>query len=309
MAGLGRLFLWASRSDRLRETLPELPFVKRSVRRFIPGERLEEGIEAARRLRERGLSSVLTHLGENVTDREEANTEVRHYRTVLEEVSGNGLDAEISVKLTHLGLDVDREAAAENLRALAEAASRHGNFVWVDMEGSDYTDVTIELFREVHSERPNVGLCLQAYLYRTPRDLEELLSEDASIRLVKGAYDEPAELAYPRKSDVDAAFGELGERLLRHADETGTRHAIGTHDLELAEDLLGSAREQGVASDRFELQMLYGIRNEALARLASNGYTGRVLISYGSEWFRWYMRRLAERPANLLFVLRSLFAR
>jgi proline dehydrogenase len=279
------------------------------VRRFLPGESAEDALDAARELERRGMSSVLTRLGENVADAEEAQEEVDHYVRVLEETSRAGLDAEISVKLTHLGLDLDRSMAREHLAVLAERAADHGSFVWVDMESSDYTEVTLQIFREVRSGHPEVGVCVQSYLHRTPDDVDALLEEGASLRLVKGAYDEPPSEALQEKDAVDDAFRSLGRRMLDAARDGGPRQTFGTHDLSILSDLRRAAREMEVDEERYELQMLYGIRNRELEAMAAGGHRCRVLISYGEEWFPWYMRRLAERPANLAFVLRNLFRR
>lgn len=309
MNPLRRPFLWASRSDLLARWVPRLPPVRRAVRRFLPGESAEAALDAARELERRGMSSVLTRLGENVADEEEAQEEADHYVRVLEATSRAGLDAEISVKLTHLGLDLDEAMARGHLARLAARAEEHGSFVWVDMESSDYTEATLRLFREVRSEHPDIGVCVQAYLRRSPDDVAALLEEGASLRLVKGAYDEPPSEALQEKDAVDEAFLSLGRRMLEAARNGGPRQAIGTHDLSILSDLRDTAREMDVDEERWELQMLYGIRNRELEAFAERGHRCRVLISYGEEWFPWYMRRLAERPANLAFVLRNLFNR
>lgn len=306
---LRRPFLWASHSDVLARWVPRLPPVRRAVRRFLPGESIDDALEAARELERRGMSSVLTRLGENVADAREAQEEADHYVEVLEEVSRSDLDAEISVKLTHLGLDLDPSMAREHLSRLAARAREHGSFVWVDMESSDYTEATLRIFRQVRAEHPDVGVCVQAYLHRTPDDLEALLDEGASLRLVKGAYDEPPSEALQAKDDVDDAFRSLARRMLAAASDGGPRQTFGTHDLSILADLRETARELAVDEDRYELQMLYGVRNRDLEEMAAEGHSCRVLVSYGEEWFPWYMRRLAERPANVAFVLRSLFHR
>lgn len=309
MNPLRQIFLRASHSDRLAEWLPRLPAVRRAVDRFLPGETLEDALEAARELEERGMASVLTRLGENVGSPEEAEEEARHYLRVLDEVADRGLPGEISVKLTHLGLDLSPTDTRRHLAILAERAREHGSFVWVDMESSDYVDPTLELFRDVRWEHPRVGVCVQAYLHRTPEDVERLLEEGASLRLVKGAYDEPPTVALQKKSAVDAAFLRLARRMLRAARDRGTRQTFGTHDPRMIRGVREAADELDVPADLYEIQMLYGIRNRALARLADEGHRCRVLISYGEDWFPWYMRRLAERPANVWFVVRSLFRR
>lgn len=306
---LRNLFLRASRSRWLSEWLPRRAAVRRAVRRFIPGETTTDALDAAAELEERGMASLLTHLGENVESLAEADAEVEHYLDVLDRIEGRGLDAELSVKLTQLGLDRGREEAEARVATLAERAAGAGTFLWIDMESTDYTDVTLRVFERVRRDHPDVGVCVQAYLHRTPDDVERLLEAGASLRLVKGAYDEPGSEALQEKSAVDAAFARLGRRMLVAAHERGTRQVFGTHDPRMVSRVTGDARQMEVPQDRYEIQMLYGIRNRALERLAERGYATRVLVSYGEAWFPWYMRRLAERPANVLLVLRSLFRR
>lgn len=307
---LRRLFLWASRNRRLKETLPRLGFVRRAVSRFMPGESAEAALREAEELEVRGIGSVLTLLGENVSEAAEAREVLDHYVGVLEDVADRELDAEISVKLTHMGLDLDRELARANLEHLVERAKERGSFVWIDMEASPYVDATLELFRRTRAAHANVGVCLQSYLYRTADDLESLLPLRPAIRLVKGAYSEPDHLAFPKKRDVDANFLELARRLLDEERRDGAvRPAFATHDGALIGRIRGMAGERGLTPSACEFQMLYGIGRAEQRRLAAEGHPVRVLISYGEEWFPWYMRRLAERPANVWFVVRSLFRR
>ncbi len=250
---------------------------------------------------------MLTQLGENVTDTGDIEAVSDHYTEVLDRIRADGLPAHISVKPTHLGLDVSRDACAAALERLVDHAEALGSFVWIDMEGSSYTDATLELFREVAERHANVGVCLQAYLYRTATDLEALQPLRPTIRLVKGAYREPPSIAFPKKADVDDHYFELAKRLLRaEAAPRAGRHGIATHDLELIERIRRHAEERGRHANGYEIQMLYGIRREDQERLAREGAAVRVLISYGDAWFPWYMRRLAERPANLWFVVRSM---
>jgi proline dehydrogenase len=304
-----RLLLWASRSRWMRDRFSRAAFVRRAVSRFMPGETAEAALEAAAAFHRRGIGTVLTLLGENVANPGEAGEVVAHYKGVLDAIRPRGVDAEISVKLTHLGLDLDRELACSNLRAIAAAAAARRMTVWVDMEGSAYTQVTLDLFRRVRAGFANVGICLQAYLYRTAEDLEALAAEGAAIRLVKGAYAEPARVAFPRKSQVDESFLALARRLLGpdHAGR-GARVAIGTHDLRLIRTIEREAA-QAPGKHPVEFQMLYGIQRDEQERLVAAGHRVRVLISYGAAWFPWYLRRIAERPANLWFVARNLFRR
>lgn len=299
--------LWASQNPTLARKLPRYGFVKRAVRRFMPGEELDDALRAAERLGEKGAGTVLTLLGENVEEPSEADEVVAHYREVLDAVASRGLDGEISVKLTQLGLDLGTKVALENLRSLVETAGDRFSLVWVDMESSHYVDATLEIYRAVRTEHENVGLCLQSYLHRTPGDLESLLPLKPAIRLVKGAYAEPPEVAHPKKRAVDAAYKQLAGRLLRDrkAGRVG-RPAFGTHDPVIIGDVTRIGRELDVPQDAYEFEMLYGIGTAEQGRLLDGGYTVRILISYGEAWFPWYMRRLAERPANLWFVAKQL---
>jgi len=299
------LLLRASRSRWLEAQFRRRRFAARAVARFLPGETLDAALAAAEALRARGCAAVLTLLGENVTDAEEAEAVSRHYLDVLDRVRAAGLDAQISVKPTQLGLDLGVPTAFAHLRTLARRAAELGNFVWIDMEGSEYTDRTLALYRRLRDEHENVGVCLQSYLYRTPRDLADLLERRAAIRLVKGAYREPPHVAYRRKRDVDEAYARLARTLLEAARDDGARPAFGTHDLRLVALIRAEAERGRVPRHAYEFQMLYGIQRDAQARLAADGYRMRVLVSYGDAWFPWFMRRLAERPANLWFVVRS----
>ena len=302
-------FLAGSRSVWLRERATRYGFVRRSVSRFMPGETLAEALQATRALQEMGAGSVLTQLGENVTDAAEADAVKRHYLDVLDQAAAQGLDAQISVKLTQLGLDLDRGLCRAHLDTLLRRAEERGNFVWIDMESSAYVDATLDLFRQARASSPRVGVCLQAYLRRTPQDLEALLPLRPVLRLVKGAYQEPAERAFPRKADVDEAYFTLACRILEQPGAgDGLRLAVGTHDARLVERLRARAGEREVPRSAYEFEMLYGIQRPLQRALVAQGDRLRVLISYGSYWFPWYMRRLAERPANVGFVVRNLFS-
>jgi proline dehydrogenase len=304
---IGRaLLLRASRSVFLASQLKRRGFVGRAVRRFMPGEELSAALEAARSLATAGLGTVLTQLGENLASRADAEAVRDHYLGVLRELRRRGLPTHISVKLTQLGLDVDRDACEHALHALAAVALETGSFLWIDMEDSRYTDVTLEAFRHARAVHAGVGICLQAYLRRTARDLEALLPLAPAIRLVKGAYAEPVDIAFPRKRDVDASYLALGEQLLEHAVRGGARPVFGTHDVRLIARLRERAAALKLPRGTCEFHLLYGIRDEEQRRLAAEGETVRVLISYGTAWFAWYMRRLAERPANVWFVVKNL---
>ena len=301
-----RLLLRASRSAWLARTLRRRAFFRRAVRRFLPGEHVGAALDTAAALARDGIGSVLTQLGEQVTNRDEAAGVRDQYLRLFDEIRSRDLPAEISVKLTHLGLDVNPKACLQDLLALAARAAAAKSFLWIDMEESRYVDATLELYRAVRVARPDVGVCLQAYLRRTPADLEGLLPLAPAIRVVKGAYNEPPDVAFPKKRDVDAAYAVLAGRLLERAAAGAARVVLGTHDLDLIERLRARALALGVTGGGYEVHMLYGIRAAAQRALAQEGVPVRVLISYGTHWFPWYMRRLAERPANVWFVMRHL---
>ena len=301
-----RLLLRASRSAWLARTLRRRAFFRRAVRRFLPGEHVGAALDTAAALARDGIGSVLTQLGEQVTNRDEAAGVRDQYLRLFDEIRSRDLPAEISVKLTHLGLDVNPKACLQDLLGLAARAAAAKSFLWIDMEESRYVDATLELYRAVRAARPDVGVCLQAYLRRTPADLEGLLSLAPAIRVVKGAYNEPPDVAFPKKRDVDAAYAVLAGRLLERVAAGGARVVFGTHDLDLIERLRARALALGVPGGGYEVHMLYGIRAAAQRALAQQGVPVRVLISYGTHWFPWYMRRLAERPANVWFVMRHL---
>jgi proline dehydrogenase len=306
--GIVRSVLLAGSESRwLRERAPRYGFVRRAVSRFMPGETVEASLDATRAL---GVGTVLTQLGENVTDLGHARGVTRHYLDVLERVHQGRLDIEVSIKLTQLGLDLSREECEKNLLALIERARALSNWIWIDMEGTAYTDVTLDIARRARAANPNVGVCVQAYLYRTAEDIRSLIALGSGIRLVKGAYRELPDKAFPKKSDVDENFFRLAQRLLSaEARAKGVRAIFGTHDPVLLRRIEDLGRSFALAPEALEFQMLYGIRRQEQERLAKAGYRFRVLISYGDAWFPWYMRRLAERPANILFVARNVFSR
>jgi len=299
--------LWGSENRWLENQFRRRRFAKKAVSRFMPGENPEDALREARALAEQNIGAVVTLLGENVDTEAEVASVVDHYQTVLDQIEPSGLNCHISVKLTHMGLDLSPDLAAENLSRLADRAAGFGHTFWVDMEYSRYVDATLSAFEQARSASPNLALCLQAYLHRTPEDLDRILDTGAAIRLVKGAYAEPAEVAIPKKADVDEAYRKLALRMLERPAASGQPHGIATHDLGLIEKILSEASRAG-SGGRAEVQMLYGIQRNAQIQFAKRGVPTRVLISYGSSWFPWYMRRLAERPANVGFVLRSMVA-
>ena len=264
---------------------------------------------AAAAQQNRGVGTLLTRLGENVTRVEEAEEVTRHYLDVFDRVRAAGLRAQVSVKPTQLGLDLDRELCFSNLQRLVDRAAERGNFVWIDMESSPYVDPTLDLFRRTRARSALVGVALQAYLYRPAQDVESLLPLGSAIRLVKGAYLEPPALAYPKKGDVDENFYTLACRVLsENARRAGVLH-IATHDPRLVDRLAAFIDEHRISNTTYEYAMLYGIQRPLQQRLVESGRPLRVLIAYGEYWFPWYMRRLAERPANVGFVIRNMFAR
>lgn len=276
----------------------------------MPGEALSDALEAGKILNRRGLPVVYTELGENVTTAEEAEAVARRYVDALDRMAALALDAEISVKATHLGLDLDTDLARRNLDRLVGRADQLETMVWVDMEDSSYVDRTLELVRSARSRSRRVGVCLQAYLHRTPDDLVALKDPPTRVRLVKGAYREPAELAIQKKRDVDRRYYELAARMLKDRDYVSAAVPVfGTHDDHLIERIRETARQYGLAPGQLEFHMLYGIRTDLQEWLAAAGATVRVLISYGEHWYPWYVRRLAERPANLWFVAKQLVRR
>ena len=294
----------------LRDRATKTPFVRRAVSAFMPGEQLDDALEAARRQEELGVHTILTHLGENLTRLDEAEGVTQHYLDVLDRVKAAGLDAQISVKPTQLGLDLDAEACRRNLQRLVDRAEACGNFVWIDMESSPYVEPTLALFRQARERSPRVGVAIQAYLYRSAADIEALLPLGPAIRLVKGAYLEPADVAFPKKAEVDENYVKLSERLLGdEARQAGAWLHIATHDPAIVGRLGAFITERHVPQGAYEYAMLYGIQRPLQRRLAGSGRPLRVLISYGESWFPWYMRRLAERPANVWFVAKQLFAR
>src|SRR5229473_840168 len=308
MSLMRSLLLAAARNQWLREHATHYSFVRGTVSRFMPGETLDAALAAAESLRSKKIGTVFTHLGENVKDHAEVRQVREHYLEVLKRIRASGLQAEISVKLTQLGLDLSPDLCFEHLNAIIERAQKD-SIVWVDMEASNYVEATLDLYRRTLIAHPNVGVCLQAYLHRTRDDLAKLLPLRPSIRLVKGAYNEPPEIAFARKQDVDKSYFELAKQMLRAKKENRcVRAAFGTHDVALIRRLSDFATAAGFGKKDFEVQMLYGIQRAEQERLASEGCTSIVLVAYGSYWYPWFVRRLAERPANLWFMVRNVFA-
>jgi proline dehydrogenase len=307
MTVMRRVLLAASTNAWLRDRATKYGFVRQSVRRFMPGERTDDALDAARALQTQGITTILTHLGENLTTAQEAEEVTRHYLDLMDQVAASGLDAQISIKPTQLGLDLDRALCERNMNRLMERARERDNFLWIDMESSAYVDPTLDLFRRTRATSPRVGVALQAYLYRTAKDLESLIPLGAAVRIVKGAYLEPPEVAYPKKADVDENFFKLCTRMLADdARNAGGLLHVATHDVALSDRLSAWIAEHHLPPSAYEFAMLYGIGTAHQTRLAREGKRLRVLVSYGEYWFPWYMRRLAERPANVWFVMKNM---
>jgi proline dehydrogenase len=296
LSGNRRLSRWATTST----------LVRRSVSPFMPGERLEDAVAAATQLRSQGIGCLLTRLGENLASPAEAAEVAAHYLTVMETAVSAGLDAFVSVKPTQLGLDLDSTLCERLVQDLAVRAAASDRSLWIDMEGSVYVEPTLRLVQALRSRSLPVGVAVQAYLHRSAGDIDALLDAHVAIRLVKGAYLEPPTVAMPRKADVDENYFRLAARLLdRTARDGGPAVHLATHDDRLIDRLRAFIVERGIPPSASEFAMLYGIRAALQRRLVDDGQRVRVLISYGPHWFPWYMRRLAERPANLWFLARS----
>jgi proline dehydrogenase len=300
---LRTLLLELAKSSRLRRWITSHGTTRRVAQRFVPGEDLAPALEAARSCNRAGMTASLDHLGENVGTRDDAERARAAYTEVLERISAGDINANVSLKLTHLGLDLGEEFCAEQLRIVTRRATNLKNFVRVDMEGSAYTDRTIQIVKQARAETDAVGTVIQACLHRSEQDIRNLLNIGCRIRLVKGAYKEPSQIAFPGKKQVDANFIKLMKILL----PSGSYHAIATHDPNMVEATIRFAAEHDITKDKFEFQMLYGIRTDLQSRLVRQGYRVRVYIPFGKDWFPYFMRRLAERPANLLFFARNVF--
>jgi len=283
---------------------------RRTARRFVAGETLDEAMATVRELNRRGILATLDHLGENVTSREDAQRAAREYQELLQRIAAEGVQSTISIKLTHVGLDFGEDFCCDQVRAIVETARSLGNVVEVDMEGSAYTQSTLNVFHRLLDEFQNLRLALQAYLFRTEEDLKGLIERGSSVRLCKGAYDEPATIAWRKKSEIDANYARLMDLMFgERARETGFYPALGTHDHVLILRAEREVAKRGIGRDQFEFQMLHGVRRDWQQRLADDGYRVRIYVPYGTQWYPYFMRRLAERPANLLFMVRAFLGR
>lgn len=294
--------LYLANRESIRHFVTHNRLARRSSRRFVAGETLEEALQATRTLNQQGCTVSLDHLGENVTDASEAASAASDYIKILDAIKQSSLDANISIKLTALGLDVGGDLCEENVRRVLDRARSYNIFVRVDMEGSAYTERTLELVAKLRQDYDGVGTVIQSYLYRSEKDIESLVASHTRVRLVKGAYKEPAEVAYPRKADVDRSYEQLMRVLLSH----GTYPAIATHDVHMIEEARAFATANTIEKSRFEFQMLYGIRRDLQEKLVKDGWRMRVYVPFGTEWYPYFMRRLAERPANALFIAKNL---
>ncbi len=302
------ILLAAARNQTLNNFALHSAFVKRATRKFMPGEHVDDALQAGAAVARNGRGLIFTQLGEAITSADAAAQVRDHYVQLFDRIRAANLPAHVSVKPTQLGLDLSFSECERSLQTLAAKAQETGSALWLDMEDSSYVDRTLDLYEAVKRNHNSTGVALQAYLRRTPRDLARLMPLKPVIRLVKGAYDEPPRIAFERKSDTDSAYFTLASQMLDAARTGGCTPIFGTHDLELLERITDRANQSGVANNTYEIHMLYGIRDSAQSRLAAQGHIVKTLISYGAAWYRWYMRRLAERPANVLFVVKSIFA-
>jgi proline dehydrogenase len=295
-------FIWISRRRAVGRLATRLPITRRMVSRFVAGQTLEEALAVVERLQEAGLRTTVDVLGESVRERAQAEAAADRYVATLDALVGRGLDGNVSLKPSQMGVVLDPELGRDNVARVAATARARGAFVRVDMEDHTLTEATLELVRQLRTTTPDVGVVIQSYLRRSAADVERLIAEGTRVRLCKGAYDEPEELAFVTRAEVDSSYVELMERLLRD----GAYPALATHDLAIIRRAIAFARRGGIGPERFEFQMLYGVRRDLQAQLVRDGWTVRVYVPYGTEWYPYFMRRLAERPANVLFLLRSL---
>lgn len=296
--------IYLSRQEGLKEFAAKFGLFKKLTTRFIAGENIDQAVAQIRDLNAHGCSASFDHLNESVGTVAETEGEVREYLNVLARIQETGIDSNISIKLSQFGLEIDPELAYRNARRIVADAAGRGIFVRVDMEGSSVTQATIDIFKRLRAEfgLNDVGIVVQSYLYRTMDDVRDLLQIPARIRICKGAYNEPPDVAYPEKKDVDDNYVRVMQLLLA----SGVYHGIATHDPKMIEATIGFAQREGIARDAFEFQMLYGIRRDLQDQLARDGYRMRVYVPYGKHWYPYFMRRLAERPANIWFVLKNM---
>lgn len=298
------VLIYLSRHEGLKEFAAHFRLFKKLTTRFVAGETIDEAVAAIRELNVEGCTASFDHLNESVASPAEAEAEVREYLDILARIDETGIKSNVSIKLTQFGLELDPELAYKNARMVVADAARRGNFVRVDMEASSVTQQTIDIFKRLRAEfgLNDVGIVLQSYLRRTYDDAVEMLKLRARIRICKGAYNEPPEVAFPDKKDVDENYVRVMQLLL----SSGIYHGIATHDPKMIAATIDFAARNGVGKESFEFQMLYGVRRDLQRQLAKDGYNMRVYVPYGKHWYPYFMRRLAERPANIWFVLKNL---
>jgi proline dehydrogenase len=308
--GISRnILLWASRNEWLKNRIPKMKFVQRAVKKFMPGETVDSAILATQQLMSKNIPTTFTKLGENISTIREAEENTKHYLDLLDKIKAENLDVEISLKLTQIGFDLSFEKTFNNLKSIVEKAKELNNFIFIDIEDSTYVNRTISLYKELKSIYHNVGLCLQAYLYRTFEDIKSMEGINPCIRLVKGAYKESESVAFKHLSQVNENYLKIAAYLLTLIIERNIRVAFATHDLIILEQIKKEAEKIGLDKTNLEFQMLYGIKTSELIKLSKEGVRIRTLISYGEHWYPWYLRRLAERPANIWFVLKNIFSK
>ena len=297
--------LWLSEREGIKDFATRFRFFKKLTTRFVAGDSIDEVIPFIRQLNTENCTASFDHLNESVGSAAEAEGEVAEYLNILAKIDESRIRSNVSIKLTQFGLGLDPELAYRNARRIVEDANRRGNFVRVDMEGSEVTQVTIDIFKRLRAEfgLNDVGIVLQSYLYRTYADAQELVKLPARIRICKGAYSEPPEVAFPDKKDVDANYVKVMQLLLG----SGTYHGVATHDPKMIDATVDFAKREGIGKEKFEFQMLYGIRRDLQRQLVREGYRVRIYVPYGDAWYPYFMRRLAERPANVFFLIRNLF--
>ena len=306
---IGRnVLLWASKNEWMKRHIPNIKFVQKALKRFMPGETPTDAIDAARTLFKHNILTTFTHLGENINDLKEAELSTQHYIDLIERINNEKSDIEISLKLTQIGFDLSYQKTLELFKKISQKCKDYNNNIFIDIEDSTYVDKTINFYKDIKQYYDNVGLCLQSYLFRTMDDVKALIDINPWIRLVKGAYNEPDTIAFKKKKDVDENYFGISTYLVEQMQKKDIRIAFATHDLKLQEQIKNEAKKYGLSNEKVEFQMLYGIKEREQIRLASQGYNVRTLISYGKLWYPWYMRRLAERPANVGFVLKNIFS-
>ena len=291
--------LYLAQNENLRNFVVHNKATRGVSRRFVAGEVLDEAVQATQGLNKRGIRVALDLLGENVSDDKEAQAAARNYIAALDNIKQTGIDANVSIKLTALGLDISQDLCEQNVQTILEHAKEQGTFVCIDMEGAAYTEQTVDIVLRMHKQFEQVGTVIQSYLHRSKKDIEQLIAEGVRVRLVKGAYKEPAEIAFQQKSEVDQNYVQLMLMLLAR----GNYPAIASHDEFIINAATNFVRDHGISKQAFEFQMLYGIRRDLQEKLVQKGYDVRVYVPYGSQWYPYLMRRMAERPANIMFVM------